>query len=63
MLCADLSATICNGQYDDPIKTGNLTIDLNFSAALPETVNVIVYMEFNNTITINSARGIAKNFA
>ncbi|MEE8289663.1 MAG: hypothetical protein V3R25_09650, partial [Nitrosomonadaceae bacterium] len=62
-ICADLSSTLCNGQYDDPVQSGNLDIDLKFSAALPETVNVIVYMEFSNTISINSSRRAVKNFA
>ena len=63
LICADLSATLCNGQYNDPVQSGNLEIDLKFSAGLPETVNVIVYMEFNSTITINSSRQVLKNFA
>lgn len=62
LVCADLSPTLCNGQYDDPIKSGNLDIDLTFGAGLPETISVIVYMEFNNTISINSSRKAVKNF-
>lgn len=63
LLCTDLSATLCGGEYYDPIQTGHLDIELTFSQALPETVNVILYMEFNNTIAINKARRVVKNFA
>ena len=63
MICADLSATLCNGQYEDPVQSGNLEIFLKFAAAIPETVNVIVYLEFSNTISINSARKALANFA
>ena len=62
LICGDLTPTLCNGQYDDPIQSGNLVIDLKFSVALPETITVIVYMEFNNTISINSSRRAVKNF-
>lgn len=63
LICADLSPTQCNGQYDDPIQSGNLEIDIRFSEALPETINAIVYMEYANTISINSARRAVKDFA
>ena len=56
MICADLSPTLCNGQYEDPVQSGNLEMSLKFVAAIPETINVIVYLEFSNTISINSAR-------
>jgi hypothetical protein len=63
LICADLSPTLCNGQYDDPVQSGNIDIDLKFAAGINETVNVIVYMEFSNTISINSSRRAVKNFA
>ena len=63
IICADLSPTLCNGQYDDPMQSGNLEISLKFAAATPETINVIVYLEFNNTISINSARKAVKDYA
>ena len=50
MICADLSPTLCNEQYEDPVQSGNLEISLKFAAAIPETVNVIVHLEFGNTI-------------
>ena len=61
MICVDLSPTLCNGQYEDPVQSGNLEISMKFAAAIPETVNVIVYPEFSNTISINSARTAVKN--
>jgi hypothetical protein len=63
LLCADLTATQCNAEYEDPIRSGIMDIALKFSAALPETVNVIVYMQFSNTVSINSSRRAVTNFA
>ena len=40
----------------------SLEISLKFAAAIPETVNVIVYLEFSNTISINSAHKSVKDF-
>ncbi len=62
LLAADLSATLCNGQYDDPVQSGNVDIELKFGEALPETGNMIIYMEFSSTISINAARKAVKNF-
>ena len=63
MICADLSPTLCNGQYEDPVQSGNLEIFLKFAVAIPETVYVIVYLEFKNTISINSAGKALKDYA
>ena len=62
LICADLTSTLCNGQYADPTLTGNMEIQLAFSAALPETISIIVYTEFDRTISINSARKALVNF-
>ena len=63
LLCTDLSATLCGGEYLDPVQSWNLDIELTFAQALPETVNVILYMEFNNTIAISNTRRVIKHFA
>ena len=65
MIFVDLSIylTLCNWQYEDPVQSGNLEISLKFAAAIPETVNGIVYLEFNNTISINSERKAVKEYA
>lgn len=61
-VCADLTATQCNAQYEDPTRSGILDIALKFSQPLAVTVNVIVYMQFNNTISINASRRAVTDF-
>lgn len=43
-------------------KNGNLAIDIKFGSALPETVSLVVYAEYRNTIEIDKARGITTDF-
>ncbi len=62
-ICADLTATQCNAQYEDPTRSGILDIALKFSQSLAVTVNVIVYMQFSSTISINAARRAVTDFA
>lgn len=62
LLGFDLTPTLCNGTYNDPTKTGNVDVELKFSAPLPETISVIVYAQYDNKITINSARKAVSNF-
>ena len=61
---ADLTSSLCSGDdYRDPANNGNLEIALTFSKALPETVDCIIYLEFENTIDITAAREVIKDFA
>ena len=62
LIAADLTSTLCDGTYDDPIQTGNLDVELTFSAALPETITVLIYAEYGNTIKINGMRKAIPNF-
>ena len=45
-----------------PIKSGQLRVELQFAEALTETVNVILYAEFDNTIEINSLREVITDY-
>ena len=45
-----------------PIKSGQLRVELQFADALTETVNVILYAEFDNTIEINSLREVILDY-
>ncbi|XP_067678602.1 uncharacterized protein F54H12.2-like [Haliotis asinina] len=44
--------------YLDLIKRGNLRLNLQFSKALPETTNLILYSEDNLMLTVDNARNI-----
>ncbi|GFU52043.1 uncharacterized protein F54H12.2 [Nephila pilipes] len=54
-LTPDLSA---DGMHTSILRNGNLTIDIKFSKALTETVNLLVYAEYRNTTEIDKIRSI-----
>ena len=55
-------STDCEDTYDT-VKTGSVRIDLKFAKALPHTVNVIVYAQFQNAIQLDSARNVVLDWA
>ena len=61
--CFDLTADQDNDQSKlHWIKTGNLRVELQFAQALAESVNCIVYGEFDNVLEINKQREIAIDY-
>ena len=58
----DLSPDKEDGDHVHLIKEGNLRLDMKFDVALPDTVSVFVYAEFDNVIEIDRARNIVKDF-
>ena len=62
LLVFDLTPTLCNGMYMDPLETGIVDIELKFGTALPETVTVVIYSQYENMISINNARKAVSNF-
>ena len=45
-----------------PIKTSNLRIKLQFGTGLADTINVVVYTEFDNSIEINGLREVITDY-
>ena len=62
LLAYNLSPTLCNGLYSDPIETGNVTFEMRFKQALPVTVSVIMYADYSNSFSINTANKLVSNF-
>ncbi|GFQ69522.1 uncharacterized protein F54H12.2 [Trichonephila clavata] len=58
-LTPDLSA---DGMHDSVLRNSNLALDIRFSKALPETVNLIVYAEYRNVIEIDKNRNVLTDF-
>ena len=58
----DLTPDMAEGAHTDPIKYGNVRVDIHFSAELPKTVNVIVYAEYDNLIQIDRARTVITDY-
>jgi len=53
----------CNKMgYANPVRTGNLRIDLKFSKALSETINVLLYCEFDNIVEITRERNAVTDY-
>ena len=48
--------------YVSPIKRGTLRIDLRFASALTETINVLVFCEYDNLIEIDITRNAITDY-
>ena len=58
----DLTPDMTEGSHVDPIKHSSIRMDFHFKVDLPETVNVIVYSEYDNVIQIDRARNVITDF-
>ena len=58
----DITSDLCSGDHFNLIKTGDLKLELIFSKNLEQPVLLIVFMEFDNLIEIDSARKIIKDY-
>ena len=54
----DLTPDLAEDDHFNLIKDGNVRVDMKFAAALPNTMNVIVYAEFENIIEIDRSRNV-----
>jgi hypothetical protein len=50
----DFSHDLCHNYHRHNDQSGYINIELQFSAALAESINVLIYGTFNETITIDS---------
>ena len=58
----DISPASCNGGHQELIKRGTIRISIEFAIALPNTVTIISYADFDNQITIDKTRSVLKNY-
>src|SRR6218665_3447196 len=49
----DLTADQCDGDHFNLVKQGNVRLDMKFAQALGNTINVIVFAEFENISRID----------
>ncbi|GBN72875.1 Uncharacterized protein F54H12.2 [Araneus ventricosus] len=54
----NLSPDLCKGEHFNLIKHSNLRLEIKFTKALPQTICVLIYAEFDNVIEINKTRNI-----
>jgi len=60
-LTSDLSAS--NNAHWNLIRHGSILVELKFATALTESVNMIVYAEFDNVIEIDKRRNVSIDFS
>ena len=58
----DLTPDMAEGGHVDPIKHGTVRMELHFKKQLPETVNVIVYSEYDNLIQVDRVKNIVLDY-
>lgn len=58
-LTSDFSS---NESHASVTKNGNLAIDIKFGTPLPETVNLIVFAQYRNTIEIDKSRTVFTDY-
>ena len=58
----DLTPDMTEGGHVDLIKHGTIRMEIHFKEALAQTVNVIVYAEYDNLIQIDRARNVITDF-
>lgn len=59
----DLSPDLSEEGYFNLIKEGSIRVELKFAQALPNTVNIIVYAEFESVIEINREKQVLIDYA
>jgi hypothetical protein len=62
LYCFDLTPDLAEDDHFNLAKDGNVRIDVKFGTALPNTINVIVYAEFENVIEIDRNRNILYDY-
>ena len=57
----DTSPTLCHGALQERNRNGTLRANVEFRTPLPNSINVIMYMEFDN-IFVDKTRHITKDY-
>ncbi|XP_071948941.1 uncharacterized protein F54H12.2-like [Antedon mediterranea] len=58
----DLTPDLSSSGHFNLIKHGNIRLEIQFATALVETINVIVYSEFDSLIEIDKSRNVILDF-
>ena len=63
LFCFDLTPDLGENDHFSLIKSCSVRVNLTFAEPLPQTVNVIVYAEFQNVLEIDRNRNVFYDFA
>ena len=58
----DLTPDMAEGNHIEPVKYGNLRMEVKFGGGLQQPINCICYAEYDNMIQIDQARNIITDF-
>jgi hypothetical protein len=58
----DLSPDLSENDHFNLVRQGTVRVDLKFALALPHTVTVIAYAEFENIIEVDRNRNVVFDF-
>lgn len=62
LYAVDLTADQCEGSHVDPIKYGDLKVEVHFRRALQSPVNLIIYSEYDSVLKIDSSRNVITDY-
>ena len=58
----DLTTSLCSEDYLDPVKKGKLATQFKFDQAIPHSITLCAYLEFDATVNINMVGLVALDF-
>ena len=58
----DITPNCCDGPHFNLVHKGNMRVEMHFDDQLEQTVNVIVYGEFESVLGINRNRNVVYDY-
>ena len=58
----DLTPDVCDGSHFNLVQKGNLRVEMHFDQPLPQTVNIVVYGEFETVLEIDRSRNVIYDY-
>ena len=58
----DTSPSLCHGEPQEWKRNGALRVNIEFRTPLPNSINVIMYIDFDNNIFVDKTRYIVKDY-
>ena len=63
MLSFDLTPDLAASEgYTSPVESGNIRIELSFKEALIEAITCLLYLEYDNSVRVDSSKTITTDF-
>jgi hypothetical protein len=63
MLLLDLTPDLTASEgYTSPVESGNIRIELTFKEALKEAITCLLYLEYDNSVRVDSSRTVTTDF-